>query len=55
MAHNCSLNLISYYTVVKKGLELVDVSFDVVTPKTFYTLCYTSGTTGAPKGVLLSH
>jgi len=29
--------------------------FDEVTPDTFYTFSYTSGTTGMPKGVMLTH
>jgi long-chain acyl-CoA synthetase len=26
-----------------------------VTPETVYTICYTSGTTGMPKGVMLTN
>ena len=32
-----------------------DDDFDEVTYDTFYTFSYTSGTTGMPKGVMLTH
>jgi long-subunit acyl-CoA synthetase (AMP-forming) len=42
---------------LKEGLALEDTSatWDVVTKDTFYTFSYTSGTTGAHKGVMLTH
>jgi long-chain acyl-CoA synthetase len=41
--------------VIKEGETIKDVSFDPTTPDTFYTISYTSGTTGLPKGVMLTH
>jgi len=40
--------------VVNEGSKLT-VTYDEVTPETVYTLCYTSGTTGMPKGAMLMH
>ncbi len=40
---------------MKEGRLLPDASFDEVTHDTCYTFSYTSGTTGMPKGVMLSH
>jgi long-chain acyl-CoA synthetase len=36
-------------------LTYENVKLDKVTPDTFYTFSYTSGTTGNPKGVMLTH
>ena len=43
--------------VLDQGKALNDngSSWDQVTPDTFYTFSYTSGTTGVPKGVMLTH
>lgn len=40
--------------VVAYGAEH-HVDFPVVTADTAYTLCYTSGTTGDPKGAIITH
>ena len=40
--------------MVREGSTLT-VAYDGVTPETVYTLCYTSGTTGMPKGAMLMH
>jgi long-chain acyl-CoA synthetase len=56
-AVSCGLTIWSFSDVLKEGLALEDTSatWDVVTKDTFYTFSYTSGTTGAPKGVMLTH
>ena len=48
------ITLVSYEQVLKddKGEE---VKFDEVTRDTVYTVSYTSGTTGFPKGVMITH
>lgn len=33
----------------------LEVELEEPTPETIYTLCYTSGTTGMPKGTMLMH
>lgn len=48
------MKLISYLDVIKEGKGLSE-KLDDVTRDTIYTLSYTSGTTGVPKGVMLSH
>ena len=55
-AKSSGLTLESYANVLKEGRELADKPvFDEVTFDTFYTFSYTSGTTGMPKGVMLTH
>jgi len=36
-------------------MTLENVEFEAPNPDTVYTLCYTSGTTGMPKGVMITH
>ena len=33
----------------------LDVGFEEPKPETIYMICYTSGTTGDPKGVMIAH
>ena len=40
--------------VIEEGKNL-KVELENVTRDSIYTICYTSGTTGQPKGVMLSH
>jgi long-chain acyl-CoA synthetase len=47
--------LVSYETALKEGREATNVTFDEVRHDTLYTFSYTSGTTGMPKGVMLTH
>jgi long-chain acyl-CoA synthetase len=48
---------LTYAQVLQEGKALGDSSstWDKVTGDTFYTFSYTSGTTGVPKGVMLTH
>jgi len=51
------LTVVSFAVAVEEGKALGDdgSKWDEVTPDTFYTFSYTSGTTGMPKGVMLTH
>jgi len=55
-AKNCGLTVYTFDEVVKKGKESM-ASFNLIVPKPddVFMLCYTSGTTGDPKGVKLTH
>eukprot|EP00347_Sterkiella_histriomuscorum_P021352 403334285 len=46
------MHLVSYQTVIEEGSSL-NVKYEEPTAKTLYTISYTSGTTGMPKGVML--
>jgi len=59
-AESLSVSLISYQQFLDDGMKLTDQEADYesanpVTPDTLYTFSYTSGTTGVPKGVMLTH
>ncbi len=56
-AKNSGLTVHAFAHVITEGKKLDDdgSSWDKVTGDTFYTFCYTSGTTGVPKGVMLTH
>jgi long-chain acyl-CoA synthetase len=41
--------------ISKKGESVQDKTWEKVTPEMIYTFSYTSGTTGEPKGAMLSH
>ena len=44
------LVLYQYKTIIQKGKEHKDIALTKAKPQTICTLCYTSGTTGLPKG-----
>ena len=56
MARVNGLTLFSFAQVVEEGKAIKDdgSTWDPVTPDTYYTFSYTSGTTGVPKGVMLT-
>ena len=59
---NLGLNLISYQTVLETGQkcveekdkEILDKEYKKINPDDIYLICYTSGTTNNPKGVMVS-
>ena len=54
-ANTRALRLFSFDVLVEEGRSLPEVSLPTVTPEDLCMICYTSGTTGVPKGALLSH
>lgn len=54
-AQSAGLTVIPYVQALEEGKAMGAQEFDLVTPETMYTFSYTSGTTGMPKGVMLSH
>lgn len=55
LAKKVNVTVIPYSEALKEGRKLEEIKFDEVTGESIYTICYTSGTTGNPKGTLLSH
>ena len=49
------MNVYMYEDILRKGKEVVDVHLQPAKPETICTICYTSGTTGKPKGAMVSH
>ena len=47
--------LYSYQDILQKGRENNNEELTPSSPETICTLCYTSGTTGLPKGAMISH
>lgn len=54
LAQQQGIKPIKYEDVLSEGRTL-KVELEEVTPDTCYTFSYTSGTTGVPKGVMLTH
>jgi long-chain acyl-CoA synthetase len=52
-----ALDLKVYYfqDLIEIGKQEVDVGLEEPKPETIYMICYTSGTTGDPKGVMIAH
>lgn len=53
-AKKAGLNLLRFSDVMEKGGKVERDSWETVTPSDIYTFSYTSGTTGTPKGAMLS-
>jgi len=54
-AKAAGLTLVSYAQVMHMGRDIGKQVYDEVNPDTYYTFSYTSGTTGMPKGVMLTN
>jgi long-chain acyl-CoA synthetase len=54
LAASLDVKLICFDEAVKEGKEMNE-ELKEVTGDSIYTLCYTSGTTGNPKGTMLTH
>lgn len=55
-AKKLNLTLVDFRAIEKTGeRNLLSTSFNPPTPDTIYSICFTSGTTGLPKGVVLTH
>jgi long-chain acyl-CoA synthetase len=54
-ASSLGLTLVPYAEALRLGKEAGKQTYDEVNAETFYTFSYTSGTTGMPKGVMLTH
>lgn len=50
-----NLTVYSYDDIQKDKTDFSEVKFEKVTGDTVYTICYTSGTTGNPKGAMMTH
>lgn len=49
------VNLYSFTEILIEGQKNHVIHFEEPKPETIYMFCYTSGTTGDPKGAMLSH
>lgn len=54
-AKEVGLNLYYFQDLVEQGKQIENVSFEEPVPSTVYVFSYTSGTTGDPKAVILTH
>lgn len=54
-AAESNLRLYSYAEILEEGKNHTDVTLIEPKPDTIYMFCYTSGTTGDPKGAKMSH
>lgn len=55
LAQQTGVTIVKYADAIAEGRSSPKLEGDEVTPDTFYTFSYTSGTTGMPKGVMLTH
>jgi long-chain acyl-CoA synthetase len=49
------LKIYSYPQIISIGKEHPEIVLESPTPETVFMFCYTSGTTGDPKGAMLKH
>ena len=54
-AKEAGLKVFTFADIVSEGKAHVEVVLKEPKPETIYMFCYTSGTTGDPKGAMLSH
>jgi long-chain acyl-CoA synthetase len=54
-AQENGLTLYDYKSVIEAGRQHPEVTLNDPEPETIYMFCYTSGTTGDPKGAMMSH
>jgi len=54
-AEEAGLNLLNLWDVVESGRAVGTATFNYPEPESIYMFCYTSGTTGDPKAVMLTH
>ena len=54
-AKQVGITIVKYEDAIAEGMNEPKADCDEVTPDTYYTFSYTSGTTGMPKGVMLTH
>lgn len=55
LAEDAGLKLFNFEEVIEAGKKNPDVQLANPKPETVYLFCYTSGTTGDPKGAKMSH
>ena len=55
MGERYQVRLYCFEELVKEGASLPEVETSLLTPEDMCMICYTSGTTGVPKGALLTH
>jgi long-chain acyl-CoA synthetase len=55
LAKTADLMSFDYEEVIDSGKIHTEVKLEAPKPDTIYMFCYTSGTTGDPKGAMLSH
>ena len=49
------LTFLSYEDVIEAGRDRSEIVVEEPKPESMYMFCYTSGTTGDPKGVMITH
>jgi long-chain acyl-CoA synthetase len=55
LAQDVDLKSFDFEEIIESGTVHVEVILEAPKPETIYMFCYTSGTTGDPKGGMLSH